>query len=68
MRELPIPVIRLLSFLCSFRQKRVKRIIDGERGKGRGGGGGDVWSFGALMERRERVVGKMCAPSASRGL
>ena len=67
MRELPIPVVRLLSFLCSFRQKRVKRIIDGERGKG-GGGGGDVRSFGALMERGERVVGKMCAPSASRGL
>lgn len=65
MRELPIPVVRLLSFLCSFRQKRVKRIIDGERGKG---GGGDVRSFGALMERGERVVGKMCAPSASRGL
>lgn len=65
MRELPIPVVRLLSFLCSFRQKRVKRIIDGERGKR---GGGDVRSFGALMERRERVVGKMCAPSASRGL
>lgn len=67
MRELPIPVVRLLSFLCSFRQKRVKRIIDGERGKG-GGGGGDVRSFGTLMERGERVVGKMCAPSASRGL
>lgn len=67
MRELPIPVVRLLSFLCSFRQKRVKRIIDGERGKG-GGGGGDVRSLGALMERGERVVGKMCAPSASRGL
>lgn len=64
MRELPIPLFRLLSFLCSFRQKRVKRIIDGEVG----GGGGDVRSFGALMERGEGVVGKMCAPSASRGL
>ena len=38
-----------------------------ERG-GRRWGGGDVRSFGALMERGERVVGKMCAPSASRGL
>ena len=34
----------------------------------RGGWEGDVRSFGALMERGEGVVGKMCAPSASRGL
>ena len=37
-------------------------------GRGGGGGSGDVRSFGALMEQGERVVGKMCAPSASRGL
>ena len=60
MRGLPIPLSRLLPLLCSFKQKRVKRIIDG---KGSGGecevlrsidgkrGGGDVRSFGALMER-----------------
>lgn len=67
MRELPIPLFRLLSFLGSFKQKRVKQIIDGKREEG-GGGGGDVRSFGALMERGEGVMGKMCAPSASRGL
>lgn len=50
MRELPIPLSRLLSFLCSFKQKRVKRIIDEKRAGGRGG---DVRSFGALMERGE---------------
>ena len=38
----------------------LKRIFDGKSG----GGVGNVRSFGALMERGEGVMGKMCAPSA----
>lgn len=37
--ELPIPLFRLLSFLGSFKRKRVKQITDGKREEGGGGGG-----------------------------